>query len=80
MKLEAPLVEMYTGFWWRNPKERDKLGGLVTDGNNIKMNVQEIGREGCGFDSICPEEGHMAGCCIYGYEPSDSRNYGKFLD
>lgn len=32
------------------------------------------------FDSICPEEGRMVGCREYGDEPSDSRNYGEFLD
>jgi hypothetical protein len=71
---------MHTVFWWRNLTERDKLRDLVVDGDNIKMNVQEIGRKRCGFDSICPEVGRMAGCCEYGDEPSDSRNYGKFLD
>jgi len=32
--------EVHTGFWWRNLKERD----LGLDGNNIKMDLKEIGR------------------------------------
>ena len=30
---------MHTGFWWRNLRERD----LSLDGDNIKMDLKEIG-------------------------------------
>jgi hypothetical protein len=32
--------EVRTGFWWRNLEERD----LGLDGDNIKMDLKEIGR------------------------------------
>ena len=38
--------EAYTGFWWRNLRARDHLGDKGVDGNNIKMDLQEVGCEG----------------------------------
>ena len=33
------------GFWWGNLRERDHLGSLGVDGDNIKMDLQEVGLE-----------------------------------
>ena len=35
-----------TGFWWGDLRERDHQGGPDADGDNIKMDLQEVG-EGC---------------------------------
>jgi hypothetical protein len=34
--------EVYTGFWWENLRERDHLEGPGVDGDNIKMELQEL--------------------------------------
>jgi len=31
------------GFWWGNLRERDHLVSLGVDGDNIKMDLQEVG-------------------------------------
>jgi len=31
------------GFWWGNLRERDHLESLGVDGDNIKMDLQEVG-------------------------------------
>ena len=38
-------VEVHTGFWWRNLRERDHLKNPGIDGreDNIKMDLQEVG-------------------------------------
>ena len=42
--------EACTGYWWRSLKETDHLGDLGLDGDNIKMDLQEVGcREWTGF-------------------------------
>jgi hypothetical protein len=33
------------GFWWGNLRERDHLGSLGVDGDNIKMDLKEVGLE-----------------------------------
>jgi hypothetical protein len=33
--LSCPSGEVYTGFWWRNLRERDHLGDLGVEGNII---------------------------------------------
>ena len=34
--------EAYTGFWWGNVKETDHLEDPRVNGNNIKMDFQEV--------------------------------------
>ena len=34
---------MCIGFWWGNLKERDHLKDPCVDGDNIKMNLHEVG-------------------------------------
>ena len=34
--------EAYTGFWWRNLRERDHLEGIGVNQGNIKMDLQEV--------------------------------------
>jgi hypothetical protein len=39
--------EAYTGFWWGNLREIDRLGDLGVDGRIIfKMDLQEVGCRG----------------------------------
>ena len=33
---------MYTGIWWGSLRERDHLQGPGVDGDNIKMELQEV--------------------------------------
>jgi hypothetical protein len=48
--------EACTGFWWENLRERDHWRDPGVDGNNIKMDLQEVG---CGsMDWI-----ELAGAC-----------------
>ena len=35
--------EVYTGFWWGNLRERDHLKDPGVEGDNIKMDLQELG-------------------------------------
>ena len=39
--------EAYTGFWWGNLRDRDNLGDTGVWEDNIKMDLQEVGK-GCG--------------------------------
>jgi len=39
MKLEGLSVERPSRFWWGNLMERDMLGDLIVDEDNIKITV-----------------------------------------
>ena len=48
--------------------------------DNIKMDLQEVGR-GCGdWMELAQEKGQVAGACEYGNELSGSIKCGEFLD
>ena len=38
------MVESYTEFWWGNLREREQWGSQDVDGDNIKMDLQEVER------------------------------------
>lgn len=33
---------MHVGFWWGNPKEGNHLEDLRVDGDNTKVDIQEV--------------------------------------
>jgi hypothetical protein len=56
--------EVHTGFWWGNLKERGHVENLDVDGDNIKIDLQEVGWEGMDWIPLAP--------CGRGNEPSSS--------
>ena len=48
--------------------------------DNIKMDLQEVGCGGCGFDRTGLGYGQVAGTCECGNEPSGSIKCVEFLD
>ena len=63
--------------------KRDKKEPLARPrhrwGDNIKMDLQEVGA-GHGLDGSGLRHGQVAGSCEYGSEPSDSIKCREFLD
>jgi len=57
------------GFWWRHPKETDRLEDLGIDGRiMLKLILQKItGR--CGLDTSGSGYESVAGCCEHSDEP-----------
>ena len=48
--------------------------------DNIMMYLQEVGYGGMDWIAVTQDDGQVAGCCECGNEPSDSINYGEFID
>jgi hypothetical protein len=66
-------IEAYTGFWWGNLRERDRLEDPGLDGRIIL-------RWGHGLDRAGSGQGQLAGTYDCGNEPSFSIKCGEFLD
>jgi hypothetical protein len=43
---------MHTEFWWGKLKAREHFGNLSIEGNNIKINLQEIREEVEGWNYV----------------------------
>ena len=70
-------IEGCTGCWWRSLRERGHWGDQDVDGNNIKMDLQEVG--GGRGDWMELAQDRVAVTCGYGEELSGSINAGNFL-
>jgi hypothetical protein len=46
---------VYKGFWRGNPRERDHLEDPGVDGDNIKINVQEVGCGGMDWINLAQD-------------------------
>jgi len=69
---------MFTGFWWRDLRERNHLEDPGLEG---KIILSWIFRKlGHGLDRFGSIEGEVAGTCECGNEPSVSIKCGEFLD
>ena len=68
---------MHAGFWWGSLRERDHLEDPGIDGDNIKMDFQEVGWEHIP-DRSGSGRGQVAGTCDCDNEPS-TKCVGNFL-
>ena len=48
--------------------------------DNIKIDLLEVGCVGYGLHGASSRQGHVAGACEFGNEPSGSIKCGEFLD
>jgi hypothetical protein len=58
----------------RRPLERPRRRSE----DNIKMDLREVGCGGADWVDLA--QGQVAGCCVYGDEPSVSIKCGEFLE
>jgi hypothetical protein len=73
-------VEVYTGFWWGNLKERDYLEDTDVDGRIILRWIFKKWDVRACAGSMWFRIGQEAGACEYGNEHSGSIQCGEFLD
>ena len=72
---------MYTGFWWGNFRERDRLGDPGVDGKIILIWIfRKWDVRGYGLDRAGSGYGQVAGTCEFGDELSGYIKCGEFLD
>jgi hypothetical protein len=72
--------EVYTGFWWRNLRERDHLEDPGVGGRKILRQTFRTWYVGAWTGSIWLRIGKVAGTCECGNEPSGYIKCGEFLD
>jgi len=74
------LGEVYTGYWWGNPRERDHLEDPGADGRIILRWIFRKWVGWHGLDWSVSGYGWVAGTCKRGNEPPGSIKCGEFLD
>jgi hypothetical protein len=67
---------VYAGFWWRNLREGDLLGGPGVDGSIILRWIFTKWGVGHGLDRSGSGKGQVAGTSKRGNEPSGSIKCG----
>jgi len=72
--------EVYTRFWWGNPREKDHLGDAGVNGVIILVWIFRKWYERHDLDRARSGQGQVMGTCEYGNKNSGYRNCGKFLD
>jgi hypothetical protein len=72
--------EVHTGFWWGNLRERDHLEDPGVDGRIILKLIFERLDGGHGLDQSGSGQGHVAGSCEYGDEPTGFVKCEEFLE
>ena len=71
---------MYTGFGWRNLRERDHLEDTGVDRRIILRWIFRKWDMGYGLDGCGSGLGQVTGTCKCGYEQSGSIKCGELLD
>jgi len=71
---------IYIGFWWRNLRERDRLGDPGIDGRIILRWIFWKWKVGVWTGRADSGQGQVAGTCECGNEPSGSIKCGEFHD
>jgi hypothetical protein len=70
---------MHTGFWWRNPRERDQLKDSGVDGRILLKSIFEKW-DGMDWVDLAQDRDMGAGFCECCSEPSGFIKCGEFPD
>jgi hypothetical protein len=73
-------VEVHTGFWWENLRERDNFEDPGIDGRIILRWIFRKWYVTAWTGSMWLRQGQVTGSCGCGNKPSGSIKYEKFLD